>query len=139
MSTIIQALEETGSCTILLKALLEAGLTGVLQGPGPFTLFAPTDDAFRALPDDALASLLESPRQLSDLLSYHIVPGRYTTSDLADTDSLMTLEGSELRVMRDGHTWIDQAGILEEDLAARNGVVHLVDAVLTPGSVPEVF
>ncbi len=114
----------------LVGAIEAAGLTETLQGSGPFTVFAPTDEAFAKLSDDALNALLTDPEALTRVLTYHVVPGSFTTSDIAaDMTSFTTLEGSELPITQAG---VGDAAVTAVDILASNGVVFAIDTVLTP-------
>jgi uncharacterized surface protein with fasciclin (FAS1) repeats len=119
-----------------LAAALEAGqLVGALQGEGPFTVFAPTDEAFAKLPQATLQDLLkpESRAQLQRILKYHVVPGRVYANDAVEAGTASTLAGEPLRAtIRDGRLVVGGARVVASDLEASNGVIHVVDAVLLP-------
>ena len=103
-----------------------------MAGAGPYTLFAPTDDAFAELPTGTMAELLADPAKLEPFLLYHIVPGEYPAADLAAETSLSTAEGSDLPVSIEGETVVvGDATVLESDITAGNGVIHVIDRVLT--------
>jgi len=125
----------------LVSAVEAAGLAGTLSGPGPFTVFAPTNEAFSELPSGVLADLTtnESLRgTLRGILTYHVVPGRILSSDLADGMMLRTVEGGDLRVTIDNDSvMIDGANVVRPDINASNGVIHAIDAVLMPSTVSE--
>lgn len=117
----------------LVQALKAAGLVEALQGEGPFTVFAPTDAAFEALPEGALDALLADPTQLADVLKYHVVPGKVMAADVAGMTSAETLGGASFPVdATEGGVTVGGAEVLTADLTAENGVVHVIDRVLMP-------
>lgn len=124
-----------GSFETLVAAVTAAGLVDTLKGAGPFTVFAPTDDAFAALPDGTVETLLmpENKDQLIAILTYHVVPAKVMSSDLAgQTVSAKTVNGGELIVDgRDG-VKVNDAEVVQADIMATNGVIHVVDKVILP-------
>ncbi|MFN3801143.1 fasciclin domain-containing protein [Belliella pelovolcani] len=121
--------------TTLVAAVSAAGLVETLSGDGPFTVFAPTNSAFAALPEGTLESLLEEANkdQLTAILTYHVVAGNVLSSDLSDGQVVTTLQGQELTVsIKDGKVMINGATAVAADLVGSNGVVHVIDAVLLP-------
>jgi hypothetical protein len=122
--------------TTLEAAVIAAGLADDLSGPGPFTVFAPTDAAFNALPAGTVAALLNDIPALTNILTYHVVGAEAFSSDLTDGQMIMTLQGSDVEVTInvDG-VFINDAQVIVADLEAENGVVHVINAVLLPGSV----
>lgn len=127
----------TGKFQSLVNALVAADLTGALGGDGPFTVFAPTDNAFENLPGGTLAKLLkpENKSQLQAILKYHVVPGRVELRDIARGASLKTLNGATLTGKAAGHKLkVGGATVVKADVACRNGIVHVIDAVLMPMS-----
>lgn len=133
---IIDTAAAAGSFKTLAAALEAADLTGALRGPGPFTVFAPTDAAFGKLPEGTLNDLLkpENSARLKSILLYHVVPGRTLSADIHGNVSPKTLEGSALPIMSGaGGVDVDGAKVVQADIAASNGVIHVVDAVLLPG------
>lgn len=134
--TLISALDNDGRFTTLVIAIDSSGLGSTLDGPGPFTLFAPTDLAFDQLGEGAVDDLLApaNRQQLQDLLMNHLINGRRPASDLQGATSVETMYGDELQIrFRDGALRIDGADATETDMMADNGVIHVVDAVLRPG------
>lgn len=129
--TIVSVAEQAGSFETLLTALQAAGLAETLKGEGPFTVFAPTDDAFAALPDGALDGLLADPQALTRVLTYHVVPGRITAAEIADVP-LTTLEGGTLAIEVGDGVRVDEATVVSADVKAGNGVIHVIDTVLMP-------
>ena len=121
----------------LVAAVQAAGLVATLQGAGPYTVFAPTDEAFAALPPGALDRLLrpENRAELVQILSYHVVPGRVTAAQVASLDSAPTLQGAALDIRTEGGAVrVNEATVTATDIEASNGVVHVIDAVLLPPS-----
>lgn len=121
-----------------LVAAVQAGdLVGVLKGDGPYTVFAPTNEAFAALPEGTLTSLLkpENKGQLVSILTYHVVPGKIRSTDLSNGQTAKTVQGSPIRVaIKDGQVMINQATVKAADIEASNGVVHVIDQVILPPS-----
>ncbi len=123
-----------GSFETLVTAVQEAGLVETLKGEGPFTVFAPTDEAFAALPDGTLDSLLQNPDQLASVLTYHVVPGRVFSGDVVNVDSATTVQGADINVSVDmGSVMLnDSATVIQTDVLATNGVIHVIDSVILP-------
>lgn len=124
-----------GHFNTLVAAMKAARLVDALKGPGPFTVFAPTDEAFAKLPADTLENLLkpENKDQLRDFLTYHVVPGMVTAKDVVKVDSASTLEGGSIRIHAvDGGVTINNAHVIKADVAASNGIIHVIDTVLIP-------
>src|SRR5688500_2588777 len=124
-----------GEFKTLATALTAAGLVDTLKGDGPFTVFAPTDDAFARLPEGALASLLkpENKEQLRGVLTYHVVPGRATAADLKDGQAVKTVNGKSVSVqIQGGKVMVGDATVTQSDIPASNGVIHVIDTVLMP-------
>jgi uncharacterized surface protein with fasciclin (FAS1) repeats len=135
---IVETAASAGNFTTLLAAVEAAGLADVLKGEGPFTVFAPTDAAFEKLPQGTVESLLE-PRnreQLQEILTYHVVPGRIMSSDLAgQSTTAETVEGGELEIDATGSgVMVEGATVTQADIAASNGVIHVIDQVMLPQS-----
>jgi len=124
-----------GSFTTLAAALDAAGLIEALQGEGPFTVFAPTDEAFAALPEGVVADLLkpENKDKLTAVLTYHVVPGRVYAVDAIAAEEAETLQGSSVTIeQRDGGVFVDGARVVSADLDTTNGVIHVIDKVILP-------
>lgn len=121
--------------TTLVAAVKAAGLDGTLSGAGPFTVFAPTNAAFQKLPAGTVDNLLkpEMKNDLTNVLTYHVVPGALRAADLKDGQKLKTVQGAELTVsMKDGKVMIDGANVTIPDVISSNGVTHVIDAVVMP-------
>ncbi len=135
-NTIPAVAEKAGQFKTLLAALSVAELAGVIDGDGPFTVFAPTDEAFAKLPKGAVEKLLkpENRKQLVSLLKYHVVAGKLSAKELVRADGVKTLEGGRVSVgISGGRVTINKAGVIASDVGADNGVIHVIDEVLTPG------
>jgi uncharacterized surface protein with fasciclin (FAS1) repeats len=131
---IVTIASDTDNLSTLVTAVQAAGLVETLQSDGPFTVFAPTNEAFAALPDGTLESLLleENRDKLVQILTYHVVPGKVMSTDLEDGMMSETVEGSSVTVDLDGGVSIDNANVVTADIEADNGVVHIIDAVIMP-------
>ena len=133
--TIVQNAVLAPSVSTLVKAVQAAGLDGTLSGPGPFTVFAPTNAAFDKLPKGAVAGLMkpESKEKLKGVLTYHVIAGRLLAADLKDGQELTTVNGEKVKVsVKDGHVMINNATVQTADVISSNGVTHLIDTVLLP-------
>ncbi|HEX6255135.1 MAG TPA: fasciclin domain-containing protein [Euzebyales bacterium] len=117
----------------LTAALETAGLTSALEEAGPLTVFAPNNDAFAQLNQDDLAALLADPSSLGDILQFHVVEGAVMSTDLEDGQTVTTLQGDDLTISIDGDTvMVDDAEVVQADIQAGNGVIHVIDTVLQP-------
>ena len=127
-----------GSFTTLVAAVQAAGLEETLRGDGPFTVFAPTDEAFAALPEGTVEDLLkpENKDKLVAVLTYHVVPGKVMAADVADkTVEPETVQGTTAKVVgKDGKVMIDGATVVTADIETSNGVIHVIDKVIMPGA-----
>lgn len=131
---IVDTAVEAGSFSTLVAAVEAAGLADTLKGEGPFTVFAPTDEAFAALPEGTVDDLLkpENKEKLTSILTYHVVPGKVMSSDLSDGQTAETVEGSEVTIKTEGGVMVNDANVTSADIEASNGVIHVIDAVLMP-------
>ncbi len=132
---IVELAAETPALSTLVKAVQAAGLVEVLQSDGPFTVFAPTNEAFEALPEGALEDLLkpENKDQLVKVLTYHVVPSSVKSTALSDDMSVETVEGGNITVnITDDGVQINDANVVNADIEASNGVVHVIDKVILP-------
>jgi uncharacterized surface protein with fasciclin (FAS1) repeats len=122
-----------GSFNTLAKALAAAGLVDTLKGKGPFTVFAPTDAAFAKIPKADLDALLKDKRALTDVLTYHVVSGKVMAEDVVKLTQAKTVEGSPVKIkVVDGKVMINNANVSATDIAASNGVIHVIDTVIMP-------
>lgn len=129
---IVELAQSSGSFTTLLAAAEAAGLVEALS-TAEVTLFAPTDEAFAALPEGTVEALLQDPEQLSAILQYHVVAGTVTAAEVISLPSATTLQGSDVTISTDGAgVMINDATVLQADVMASNGVIHVIDSVLLP-------
>ena len=133
---IVDTAASAGSFNTLIAAIEAAGLAETLKGPGPFTVFAPTDEAFAKLPAGTVETLLkpENKEKLVQILTYHVVPGKVMSGDVAGKSTeAKTVEGTMLQVdAKDGAVMVDEARVVQADIAADNGVIHVIDTVVMP-------
>lgn len=132
---LVDTAEKAGNFGTLIAAVKAAGLETTLRGPGPFTVFAPPDSAFQALPAGTVDTLLkpENKQKLVDVLTFHVVAGKLGSAEVAKATSLTSVEGSPLAVSVAGaEVRINEAKVTAVDVAAKNGVIHVIDAVLVP-------
>ncbi|MEZ8023911.1 fasciclin domain-containing protein [Vibrio sp. 10N.222.54.B12] len=132
---IVDVAAENGSFNTLVAAVKAAGLVETLKGDGPFTVFAPTDEAFAALPEGTVDMLLkpENKDKLIAVLTYHVVPGKIMASEVMKLDSAVTVQGEAVMVGIDhGNVMVNKAQVVMADVEASNGVIHVIDAVLLP-------
>lgn len=129
---IVQTAIAAGQFNTLVKAVEAAGLAGTLSGPGPFTVFAPTDDAFAKLPKGALESLLKNPEALKGVLLYHVVPSKVLAADVVKLKSAKTALGQSVKIDASKGVRVDAATVVKTDIMASNGVIHVIDAVILP-------
>lgn len=126
-----------GSFNTLATALIEADLVSTLKGDGPFTVFAPTDEAFNKLPADQLNAILADKELLRSILTYHVVAGTVMAKELVTMSSATSLQGEELEVDVSGGVTVAGANVIKADILTTNGVIHVVDTVLIPNSKSE--
>lgn len=132
---IVEVAAEAGTFTTLLAAAEAAGLVGVLTGEGPFTVFAPTDEAFAALPAGTVEALLADLDQLRAILTYHVVPGRVSSAQVVGLTEATTVQGSTVTFSVYGETVrVNGARVIAADIQASNGVIHVIDAVILPSA-----
>jgi len=131
---IVDTAVAAGTFNTLAAALTQAGLVETLKGPGPFTVFVPTDAAFAALPAGTVEDLLkpENKDKLTAVLTYHVVPGKVMSTDLTEGMKAATVNGAEITITLDGGPKVNGVVISGADIAASNGVIHVIDSVLMP-------
>ena len=131
---IVDTAVDAGSFGTLVAAVQAAGLFDTLKGEGPFTVFAPTDEAFAALPAGTVEDLLkpENKDKLTAILTYHVVPGKVMSTDLTNGMKAATVQGGEVTIMTEGGVKVDNANVTAADIEATNGVIHVIDAVIMP-------
>lgn len=132
MPNIVEVATNAGSFNTLVAAVQAAGLAETLSGPGPFTVFAPTDDAFAKLPEGTVEGLLEDKEQLTKILTYHVVAGKVMAADVQSLDTATTVEGSDLKIDTSSGVKVNDATVTQADIEADNGVIHVIDTVLLP-------
>ncbi len=128
---IVDTAISAGSFKTLVIAVQKAGLVETLKGKGPFTVFAPTDEAFAKIPKDQLDALLADKAKLTKVLTYHVVAGKVMAADVK-AGSAKSVEGSNLTITTDNGVMVDQAKVIKTDIAASNGVIHVIDTVVMP-------
>jgi uncharacterized surface protein with fasciclin (FAS1) repeats len=131
---IVDTAVAAGSFKTLVAAVQAAGLVETLKGAGPFTVFAPTDEAFAALPAGTVEGLLkpENKDKLVAILTYHVVPGKVMSTDLKDNTTAKTVQGGEIKIDLDNGAMINDAKVVTADIVADNGVIHVIDKVIMP-------
>jgi uncharacterized surface protein with fasciclin (FAS1) repeats len=129
---IVETAVAAGSFNTLAKALQAAGLVDTLKGPGPFTVFAPTDEAFAKLPAGTLDALLKDKAKLTKVLTYHVVAGKVTAADVVKLTSAKTVEGQSVSIDASNGVKVGNAKVVKADVMASNGVIHVIDTVLIP-------
>lgn len=130
---IVDTAVAAGDFGTLVTAVKAAGLVETLKSEGPFTVFAPTDKAFAAIPKDKLNALLADKEALTSVLTYHVVPGKVMASDVVKLKTAKTVQGQSVKIKVEGSTvMIDGAKVVKTDIVCKNGVIHVIDAVLMP-------
>ncbi len=130
---IVDTAVAAGSFNTLVTAIKAAGLVDTLKGEGPFTVFAPTDDAFAKLPEGTVEGLLKDKEKLTAVLTYHVVPGKVMAADVVKLSSAKTVQGQEVKVKAgDGGVMINDAKVIKTDILTSNGVIHVIDTVILP-------
>lgn len=132
MPDIVDTAINAGTFNTLVTAITTAGLDTTLKGPGPFTVFAPTDEAFSKLPSGTVESLLEDILQLRKVLEYHVVSGKVTAADVVKLDSATTASGSTVKIDASNGVKVNDATVVTPDVEADNGIIHIIDTVLIP-------
>jgi uncharacterized surface protein with fasciclin (FAS1) repeats len=133
MADIVDIAVGAGSFETLVTAVKVAGLVDVLKSPGPFTVFAPNDQAFAKLPPGTVQTLVQNTPQLARILTYHVVPGKLMKKDLVGVDSLTSVEGSPIRINASEPFEVKNATVIAADIEADNGVIHVIDRVILMG------
>ncbi|MBN3950071.1 MAG: fasciclin domain-containing protein [Nostoc sp.] len=133
MADIVDIAVTAESFKTLVAAVQAAGLVETLKSPGPFTVFAPNDDAFAKLPAGTIQTLLQNIPQLTRILKYHVVPGKLLKADLAELGTLNSVEGSPIKINSSDAFEVKNATVLAADIEADNGVIHVIDTVILPG------
>ncbi len=129
---IVDTAVSAGNFDTLVTAVKEAGLVETLKGDGPFTVFAPTDEAFAKIPEADLKALLADKEKLTRVLTYHVVPGKVMAADVAGLSSARTVEGGSLDIATSSGVRVNNARVVKTDIETSNGVIHVIDTVLMP-------
>ncbi|MBW4681827.1 MAG: fasciclin domain-containing protein [Microcoleus vaginatus WJT46-NPBG5] len=133
MANIVETAINAGSFNTLVTAIKAANLVDTLNGAGPFTVFAPTDEAFAKLPEGTVEGLLKDIPALKKILTYHVVSGKVMASDVVKLNSATTVQGSDVKIdASNGGVKVNDATVANADVAADNGVIHIIDTVLIP-------
>jgi uncharacterized surface protein with fasciclin (FAS1) repeats len=132
LADIIDTAVKAGSFSTLVAAIKAANLVDTLKGAGPFTVFAPSDEAFAKLPAGTVDSLLKDIPKLTKILTYHVVSGKVSSADVVKLKSAKTVEGTEVKIDASKGVKINNATVVTPDVAADNGVIHIIDTVLIP-------
>jgi uncharacterized surface protein with fasciclin (FAS1) repeats len=132
MADIVDTAVTAGSFTTLVAAVKAAGLVDTLKGAGPFTVFAPTDEAFAKLPAGTVDALLQDIPKLKKILTYHVVSGKVMAADVVKLKSATTVEGSDVKIDASSGVKVNDSTVVTPDVAADNGVIHIIDTVLLP-------
>jgi len=137
MATIVETAVNAGNFTTLVEAVKAAGLVDTLNSPGPFTVIAPTDEAFAKLPEGTVEALLKDIPKLKNILLYHVVPGKAMSTDVSNMKTAKTVQGQDVQI--DASKWhlhknikINDANVIKADIVTDNGVIHVIDKVLIP-------
>lgn len=133
MPNIVEIAVGNDNFTTLVAAVQAAGLVEALQSPGPFTVFAPTDAAFAALPPGTVQTLVQNPPQLARILKYHVVAGKLTQADLAKVNAIESLEGSPIAINCHDGFEVKNSTVVMPDIEADNGIIHVIDRVILMG------
>ena len=130
---IVDTAVAAGSFNTLVAAVKAAGLVDTLKGPGPFTVFAPTDEAFAKLPAGTVEGLLKDPAKLKKILLYHVVSGKVMAADVMKMKTAKTVEGQPVKIMaKDGMVMLNNAHVTKTDIVTDNGIIHVIDTVIMP-------
>ena len=136
MADIVDTAVSAGSFNTLVAAVKAANLVDTLKGSGPFTVFAPTDDAFAKLPAGTVDALLKDIPKLKKILTYHVVSGKVMAADVVKLKSATTVEGSDVKIDASNGVKVNDSNVVTPDVVADNGVIHVIDTVLLPLEVP---
>ena len=132
MKNIVETAQAAGSFKTLLVAAEAAGLVDTLTSTGPFTVFAPTDEAFAKLPEGTVESLLKDKAKLAQILTYHVVAGKVMAKDVVNLKKAKTVQGQELSIDTSSGVKVDNANVVKTDIETSNGVIHVIDSVMIP-------
>jgi len=132
MADIVETAVAAGSFSTLVTAVQAAGLVETLKGAGPFTVFAPTDEAFAKIPAETLNAVLADKEKLTAILTYHVVSGKVLAADVVNLTSATTVQGGSLKIDTANGVKVNDANVVKTDIVCDNGVIHVIDTVLMP-------
>jgi uncharacterized surface protein with fasciclin (FAS1) repeats len=132
MKNVVETAIEAGNFKTLVRAVQETGLGDILSGEGPFTVFAPTDEAFSKLPARTLENLLQDKEKLTEILTYHVVPNKVMSSDISTIANAITVQGNKLSIDSRHGVKVNNVNVTKPDIECTNGVIHIIDEVLIP-------
>lgn len=132
MKNVVETAIEAGNFKTLVKAVQEAGLVDTLSGDGPYTIFAPTDEAFGKLPEGTIEDLLNNKEKLTEILTYHVVADKVMADSVTSLSSAATVNGKELSIETGDGVKVNNAHVIKTDIECSNGVIHVIDSVLIP-------
>ena len=132
MKNLVETAIEAGNFKTLVKAVQEAGLVDTLESEGPFTVFAPTDEAFAKLPEGTIENLLNDKDKLTDILTYHVVPDKVTSDAVVNIKSAKMANGKNISIDSTSGVKVNNANVVQTDIECSNGVIHVIDNVLIP-------
>ncbi|KYK32896.1 MAG: fasciclin [Thermoplasmatales archaeon SG8-52-3] len=132
MKNLVETAINAGTFKTLIIALREAGLYDILCSEGPYTIFAPTDEAFSKLPDGAIEKIMKDKEKLTDILTYHVIANRVFSKDVTTLQKAVTINGKHVKIKTGNTVKIDNARIIRSDIKCTNGVIHIIDEVLLP-------
>ena len=132
MADIIDVAVSAGTFNTLVAAVKAAGLVETLKGKGPFTVFAPSDDAFAKLPKGTVEGLLKDLPKLKSILTYHVVAGKVTAADVMKLTTAKTVQGQSVTIQTNGGVKVNGANVVTADVMADNGIIHVIDSVILP-------
>lgn len=132
MANLVDTATNAGNFRTLMTVVEAAGLLDILSSPGPFTVFAPTDEAFAKIPTQTIAAWMDDIPKLKRIVTYHVVPGDVRSDDLVQIDEAPTVEGSVLAIDHADGVCVNDAKVLQQDILTDNGVIHVIDSVLMP-------
>ena len=132
MKNVVETAIEAGDFKTLVKAVQEAGLVDTLSGDGPFTIFAPTDEAFSKLPEGTIEDLLKNKEKLTEILTYHVIADKVPSESVVNLSRAKTVNGKEIMIETHDGVKVNKAQVIKTDIECSNGVIHVIDSVLIP-------
>ncbi len=132
MKSIVETVISAGNFRILINAIQEAGLKDILSFEGPYTIFAPNDDAFSKLPDGLLNKILQDKEKLTEILTYHVMSNKILSKQVSNLKKAKTTNGKEISINTKNGVKINEANLIKADIKCKNGVIHVIDKVLLP-------